>query len=237
MLTDKDKDDNFLLEVGEMKKYLLIVVCCAGMALATDYNPLTDWVLYPGSPDAWTFGGRIETGYGTGVFGDLIAGEHMETVWGPIPDGEGWTVPDTAGTCTIWWKDPWQAKSGPIMNAWTSYQATARVTPEAGIYDLSVLFDGTGYAGEIQTTNVYVVKNGTDVLWQGLVSGYGNAGTSLAGIALNAGDYLDLISGNGSDSGESRTALTADLTFVSEIPEPATMALLGLGALFLRKRK
>jgi hypothetical protein len=48
---------------------------------------------------------------------------------------------------------------------------------------------------------------------------------------------IHFISANNSDDGESRSALTADLTFVSEIPEPATMILLGLGGLLLRKRK
>ncbi len=229
-----------------MKKLLvsvLLVACSAGMAWATDYNPLTDWTLYPDDPAAWDFGGRLETGYGTGVFGDFLPMNHIPALWTGAPDGDAYQLPaqyDPSGTCTIWWKEPWRGTSVAMM-AWTFYQATARVTPEPGIYNLDVSFIGTGYAAaDYQTTNVYVVKNGTDVLWQAQIHGADAytvpVGTSLTELGFSGTDYLDFISANGADAGESRSSLTANLDFV-RIPEPVTMVLLGLGGLGLIRRR
>ncbi len=218
-----------------MKKMivLLAVVFCANMAYATDYNPLADWVVAPGSPAAWSYGGRIETGYGTGVFGDLILGTHVPDIAGFL---DGYLVPGTYDTCSIFSVDPWQSKPGPVMNAWVVYQATARVTPEAGTYNLDVSFIGTGYSNpNVQRTNVYVVKNGSDILWQGQCNDYETpAGTALTNLVFAAGDYLDFISANNNDVGDSRTCLTANLVLV---PEPVTMMLLGLGGLSLLRRR
>jgi len=192
-----------------MKKYVIIlVVCSVSAAYATDYNPLADWVDAPGQPAAWSYGARIETGYGTGVFGNLILGTHEPG--GPFLDR--YVVPDTYETCQIGKSDPWLGYPGPVLNAWVTYQATARVTPESGFYDVTVSFIGTGYVNpSIQSTNVYVVKSGTHVLWQGQINDYVTpAGTTLTNIAFTTGDYLDFISGN-NNTGESRTSLTAQL--------------------------
>lgn len=229
-----------------MKKLvvLLAVVCCASMAFATNYNPLTDWVLSPGAPSAWQFGGRLQAigeapnYYSNFTFGAFLPANHVSNLWTGAPDGDAWLVPDTASTTSVWWKEPWRGTSVAMM-AWTFYASVARVTPEAATYNLAASFIGTGYAApETQTTNVLVVKNGSTILWQGQIQGanaYTTAvGTTLSNITFAAGDYLDFISANGSDNGESRTSLTANLTLV---PEPATMILLGLGGLLLRKRK
>jgi len=195
-----------------MKKMLasvLLLACFAGTALATNYNPLTDWVDSPGTPVAWSYGGRVETGHGTGVFGDLIPGTHQLS----DPFIDYWLVPNTAGTCQIGKRDPWLGHPGPVMNAWVTHQATARLTPEAGIYDITGDFIGTGYVKPpVQVTNVYILKNGTDILWQGLVTDHSTHVTfALTDVTLLTGDYIDFISAN-DGPGESRSCLTADIT-------------------------
>lgn len=203
---------------------IFVFIYCAGITFATDYNPLTDWIDFPGSPAAWNFGGRVETGYGTGIFGDFILGAHVPDIAGFM---DGYMVPGTYDTCSILKIDPWRDNPGPVMNAWTTYQATARVSPEAGIYNVEVSFIGTGYAAEgVGSTNVYVVKNGSGILFQGNLHDYSTSvGTTLTNITFHAGDYLDFISANNGTS-ESRSCLTATLTLVSGLNESECTVLL-----------
>ncbi len=204
-----------------------LLICCASMAFATDYSPLTDWVDFPGGPAVWSFGGRVETGFGTGVFGDFIPADHIPDTWTSAPAGDGYVVPDTYGTCSVLKIDPWRDNPGPVMNAWVNHQATARVTPEPGIYNLSVNFIGTGYANpSIQITKVYVIKNGSDILWSGDILNYSTpAETTITNLSIAAGDSLDFISANNGTS-ESRSCLTANLTLVTGLNESECTVLL-----------
>lgn len=191
-----------------MKKYLLIVVCCVGMVCATDYNPLTDWVDYPGAPEAWSYGMRLETTYGSGVFGDFLPMEHVTSL-----PSDGWADTTSGGnTCSVWKYVPWNGTDVGMM-VWVNHSPVARVTPEAGIYDLTGNFIGIGYTASFPTTYVWIIKNNTDVLWQSTVDDYVTpVPFDLSDIEIQEGDYLEFIVGNEPAGGpEHRASLTADL--------------------------
>ncbi len=202
-----------------MKKMivLLAVICCTSMAYATDYNPLTDWVNYPGEPNAvypWTFGFRIETAAGSGVFGDFSPMVHVPALWTTAPTGDAWVDPGEAPhyTCSIWKIAPWNPNTNVGMMVWTTYSPVTRVTPEPGIYDLTGSFIGIGYTTSFPVTKVYIIKNNTDVLFNSSVSDYTTPSPfDISSIDIQTGDYIEFVVGNLDGGPEHRAALTADL--------------------------
>jgi len=204
-----------------MKKMLvsvLLLTCFAGMALATNYNPLTDWVNYPGEPNAvypWTFGFRVQTAFGSGAFGDFSPMEHIPNQWTSAPDGDAWRDPAEAPhyTCSVWKIVPWNPPATVGMMVWDLHSPVVRITPEPGIYDLTGSFIGIGYTTTFPATNVHIIKNNTDVLFTSSVSDYTTpVPFNVNSIEIVAGDYLEFIAANTSSGGpEHRAALTADL--------------------------
>ena len=218
-----------------MKKcVLLTIVCCASMAFATTYDLTSDWVDYPGEPAAWDFGSKLQSDFGTGEFGAFSPMIHLESTWTGPPDGDGWAGPESEPhyTLSIWKNDPWHGQKN-AMNVWDNYSPTVRVTPDADTYNVVGHFMGIGYAAAPGPTDVWVVKNDTDLLASGQIWAFTElVSFDLPGVAMNGTDYIDFIASNMLGLPECRVALEATL-----IPEPATMSLLGLGMLALLRRK
>lgn len=217
----------------------------ATTAFATDYNPETDWVDAPGSPTAWTYGYRVQqdTGSGwagTGVFDDFVAMDtHIPDLWTTAPTGDVWSdsLVDPHWTLSVWKVVPWNAGKTVGMMAWDPWSPSARLNPEAGIYDITGQFDGIGYVSEFlfPGADLYIIKNDTDVLWSGAVFDYSTpAAFNLTNVSFAAGDYVEFIVANKYGLPDTRAALSADIVLV---PEPMTLSLLGLGGLALLRRR
>ena len=102
----------------------LIVLCCASIASAeVVYDVDADWVNLPGAPVNWDFGFRVQTVWGTGVFGSFSPMIHADPpIWGSPPDGDQWAGEVSAPhyTLSIWKVDPWNLLDTGMM-VWVNY--------------------------------------------------------------------------------------------------------------------
>ena len=113
------------------------------------------------------------------------------------------------------------------MHPGTSLYAVSRFTaPSAGDY---AFFGGFGY-GDGGSVDVHVLKNGIS-----LFDGGDESPFSLSS-ALDAGDTLDFVVGNAGDVISDSTPVAVHIVY-SPVPEPASFAALGLGALALFRRR
>jgi len=107
--------------------------------------------------------------------------------------------------------------------------------PSAGVYDLSGYFgagDGLG-GGAFGKIDGYVYKNATS-LWSVLDTTSTHT-FSLSAVALAAGDTIDVVVGFGSD-GYTYDSTPVNLS-ITPVPEPATIAGLGLALAAFAKRR
>lgn len=138
----------------------------------------------------------------------------------------GTGIVNTDHPTIIWQPDQFSlhpGQSGEYSHAfWTA--------PYAGTFDIASTFTGIDLLGT--TTDVHVLHNGIS-LFDGLVNGFGNTSSFLTTVQVGIGDIIDFTVGDG---GNGHSCDTTALS-VTIVPEPATLLLLTLGGLFLRKRK
>ena len=145
---------------------------------------------------------------------------------------------------SLW--EPWQTTMWPASNDGT-LPCFRWVAPEDGEYDLDVLFTGNRDAGQysfwLRTWVVANISGVSTILDQGyLYDGYYVSGAvdgsyvdySNLGMLLSAGDSIDFLV----DDGDSGTAACVGLdATITQVPEPTSMILLGLGGLALARKR
>lgn len=112
------------------------------------------------------------------------------------------------------------------------YAGTRWTSPITGTVDVTATF----YAGDSETVSEFVSMNANTFIAQS----FDQAGdwTVTFSQAVNAGDFLDFFIGPNGNGAASFTSTPVDIHISNGVvPEPASMAALGLGALGLVRRR
>jgi len=122
-----------------------------------------------------------------------------------------------------------------LYNDWACTVARF-IAPSDGLYDVNIDFLKASLADVAVEAHVYV--SGVNVLLQQINSTSPSASYDALGVNLTAGQTVDLltipVSGSGAwNGGFIITQVDATIT---PVPEPATLVLLSLGGLLLRRR-
>ncbi len=250
--------------VGLMTAVLMLGL--AGLTSAATWNLADDFSTANGNPNgAWTYGWYQDgtanfTQYPTPASGSQNGSTYAD--W-EGPAGNQWQgfVLKNQGPypMTDWgYYEPGQVILHPSittdLGAEIGHSANVRWTaPRDMTVDINALFTGQAYAGAGTTTYCYVIKNYGAIATGGIEGFFGTAvnnyadrfGTSFVAysgqLTLQAGDFIDFAVGYDSNpfddvEGTYNSDSTGLAVTITEVPEPATMGLLMLGGLLLRRK-
>jgi hypothetical protein len=154
--------------------------------------------------------------------------------WRRTSPGEPWVVKNlTAGTVTF---GTASVEAGRLLAHPSNDGARALIrftAPTAGQYDWSAAFEQRNTLSS--SVDVHIVHNATAV-WSGISSTFDVPVTSTGTVTLAAGDTLTAAIGPDGNYANDWTGVDFS---VQAVPEPATLAILGLGAagMIARKRR
>ena len=229
-----------------MKKQLFVMLCAiclvsnlCSTASATTFDVAADFSATNNPNGVWSYGWSSTLTSDFNLYpnnGKIYDNIDFWLDFGHISDytpnvahnGTGITVDHP----TITWQ-PGQFSLHPGENG--EYSHARWTAPDAGIIDINAMFTGIDRQGTTTDVHILHIHNDNGIsLFDGDVNGFNDTLPFSKTVSVGMGDIIDFTVGYGSN--QSKTCDTTALS-VTIVPEPATILLLTLGGLVLRKSR
>lgn len=217
---------------------ILLIACLCNWGFAQAFDAAADFSATNNPGGVWSYGWSSTLGSQFNLYNehkkilnDLDFWDTFNSTWNVpniIHNPTANTITDTPNNITY---QPGQLSFHP---GWDGACSLVRWTsPVAGQANIAATFVGLDSDGT--TVDVHVLLNGSSI-FDGWINNYAVPMSYSGSVMVNVGDTIDFAVAYGSNYNllDDTTGLAATITTV---PEPATILLLGFGAIILRKKR
>jgi hypothetical protein len=231
---------------------LLLALCLPAVATAATYDALADWNPNTNTTaNIWQYGTETTPGGAFTLFPYHNSNTSTPTYdfWnlannsndvGPLIgfNSSGGTINLPPSPDLVWPSDVLQIAPGGSNNGTPENTVLRWVAPSTGPFDIAGQFTDLQQSGKNSTLNMYVQSNSATIF----TASYDGSSPYQAAVPFNfpdlsvvQGETIDFITESTGNDGDDALGISATIT--QSVPEPASIAFLGVGGLMMLRRR